>query len=140
MKVRKKRKDAAAVPGSRTSAQLDFQGDDVQIVGRGLGSAQFPAGDFSIGAEEDCNLFHHTPDIEQGVAGKDLRQAEGEVAGKAFSRPLPEPELKDKGPAARVMVAKGETDVIGPFGGITVKGFKKLVSPLRRQQVLQDFF
>ena len=57
----------------------------MQLLGNGLGCAEFPVGASGLVAQEGVDLRRQSLDIDDGVAAEYLGQAVGQVAGQTFA-------------------------------------------------------
>jgi len=94
--------------------------------GTGLfGAAETPVGTAYPVAEQPINLGNQPLDVDYRVAGEDLGQPLGEVAGQTAVWPLVEEQVKDQLVAPGLPV--GQRYVVGTFRGIAEQGVKKFI-------------
>jgi hypothetical protein len=90
-----------------------------------FGSAKTPVGAAYLVAEQPIDRGNQALDVDYRVAGEDLGQPLGEVAGQAAVWPLVEEQVKDQLVAPGLPVGQG--DIVGTFRGIAEQGLKKFI-------------
>ncbi len=94
--------------------------------GTGLfGAAETPLGAAYLFTEQPINGGNQALDVDYRMAGEDLGQSLGEVAGQAAVWSLVEEQVKDQLVAPGLPVGQG--DIVGTFRGIAEQGLKKLI-------------
>lgn len=96
-----------------------------------LRAAQLPAPAFSPAVQFLLNRRHQPGDINHLMPGKDLRQATGQIAGKAAVWPLVQVEAEMQ--TAVILPFEGQSDVVCAFFRVAKQGFKKIRAPLGRE-------
>jgi hypothetical protein len=108
--------------------QENNEGNDVEGGGFFLGLAQSPTGNPGLPVDSVLDLVDNALDVQDGMAGKDVGKAVGEVADQTFARTPLQPEFEPKLVVVRGGV--GEPDVVGALVHVSVQGFEKRIRPL----------
>ena len=112
--------------------QTDHQRNNMQLLGNGLGGAEFPVGAGGLVAQEGVDLCCQPLDVDDGVAAEYFGQAVGEVAGQAFAGAFVEFQSKCQGVCR--LALENEADVVGPFFGVAEQGVEEGVGPFGRKE------
>lgn len=117
--------------------QVDVERYGVQGLVDLLGGAEPPLLHRGVVAEGG-DLRHHPLEVDERVAGEDLGQAVGEVAGQALARPLVKFQGKGQGLGLGVVTLEGQADVVGTLAGVAQQGVEELVGPVGRKKAGQN--
>lgn len=109
----------------------------MQGAGNGLGAGQGPLFAVQLPFKKFIDVGHQTLDIDNRMAGKDLRQSIGQIAGKTFARPLDEMKGKMELLVLGPVPAEFQRDIIGAFRGVTEQGIKKIIGSPGREEFLE---
>ena len=109
----------------------------MQLAGNRLGALQRPFSAVQLPFKKFVDVGHQAFDVDHRMAGKDLGQAIGQIAGKTFARPLDEIKGKMKFLVLGPVAVEFQRDIVGAFRGVTEQGIKKIIGPAGWEEFLE---
>ena len=102
-----------------------------------LGIAERPLAEADAVAKQVLQFPDHALDVYHRVAGEDLGQPLGEVAGQAAVGALMKAQVHGQGVAFEIAI--GQLDVVGAFAGVAEEGVEEIVAALPGEYFCQVF-